>query len=229
MTHSEELDQLYSALAEFQNEVKSPEKDKTVKVKTRTGGNYSFQYATLGAILTVTKKLLASKGLSIIQMVDTYGVTLLLTHKSGQWLKTEPLNIPLDDKDKNDAQKFGSAVTYTKRYQYSAFLNIDADADDDGNFSVGNEVDEKETKKPAKKKPTKTTKKPETPKEKPTQEEQSEDEDSSDNSDFDQWLAEATDRTEIAKRFQQESKNIKNAQDRSELYKKVQQRLSSLK
>jgi len=44
------------ALSKAQASFEAIEKDKTVKVTTKTGGSYSFQYSTLDAIVKATKK-----------------------------------------------------------------------------------------------------------------------------------------------------------------------------
>lgn len=57
----------------------------------------------------------------------TFLITKLL-HSSGEELVSEML-IPFTD----DPQKFGSYLTYFKRYQITCILGISADEDDDGN------------------------------------------------------------------------------------------------
>lgn len=47
MERSEQIDQLATALSKFQGSLEQPKLNSTVKVKTRTGGEYSFKYADL--------------------------------------------------------------------------------------------------------------------------------------------------------------------------------------
>ncbi|MCT2883007.1 ERF family protein, partial [Lentilactobacillus buchneri] len=45
----------------------------------------------------------------------------------------DPLNVPVG---KNDAQAFGSAETYARRYTLSAVFGVTSDVDDDGNSAT---------------------------------------------------------------------------------------------
>jgi hypothetical protein len=71
-----------------------------------------------------------------IQSVDKDGVTLLLTHESGEWIRTDAMPIRCEE---NGAQAYGSAISYAKRYQICAVFGITADEDDDGNGADGNQ------------------------------------------------------------------------------------------
>lgn len=136
---SEEIDKLAAALCKFQGEMPVLSFDATVRVRSKSGAEYSFKYATLQNIVTTAKPYLEKNGLSVIQLVGTNTVTTVLMHSSGQWVsiecevkQTEP-----------GAQAFGSAVTYIKRYQYSAILGIVADEDDDANITDGNTLEKR--------------------------------------------------------------------------------------
>ena len=65
MERSEQIDQLAAALAKFQGELEQPKMNSTVKVKTRTGGEYSFKYADLSECKAAAKKPLAENGLAV--------------------------------------------------------------------------------------------------------------------------------------------------------------------
>lgn len=163
---SQETDKLFDALATFQGTCPTVAKDATVKVKTRNGGSYTFDYATLGNILETTKETLAENGLSVIQFTESAGVSTMITHKSGQWLKTEGLKLSADprfDKNGNELpptpQDVGSTLTYAKRYQLSGVLKVDAMDDDDANVASGNTAEKKAPAKKAKKTPKKEAKK----------------------------------------------------------------------
>lgn len=129
------------ALAKAQAAFPSIPKDRTVKVKTRTGGEYTFSYAPLDTILACVRQPLAANGLAIIQQVvtDAQGVEQLRTsllHESGESLHCD---VPiLVAQGENGAQAYGSAITYARRYGVTTLLCIAADEDDDGNAADGN-------------------------------------------------------------------------------------------
>lgn len=145
---SEQINELATALAKFQAECPNIGLDREVKVRMKTGGEYSFTYATAGNIKSVITPLLAKNGLSYSQLVGIDGaVNTLLLHSSGQWLASSLLI----KSDTPTAQGIGSAITYAKRYALSAILGIVTDDDDDGNMATGNEYtthDKVENNKP---------------------------------------------------------------------------------
>ena len=63
-----EQEQLNEALAKAQGEFPPIPREKTVTVKTKTGGSYSFAYAPLDAILSACRPVLAKNGLAITQL-----------------------------------------------------------------------------------------------------------------------------------------------------------------
>lgn len=149
---SESIKELASALAK----VKFGEigKSKSVKVQTRTGGSYSFQYAPMEVIMGAIRGPLAKEGLSLTQSVDgtvRLVVETTLIHASGEWLRSySPVVIP----EKRDAegnvvsttaQEMGSAISYARRYGVTLACCLVADEDDDANIADGNEVTEKKT------------------------------------------------------------------------------------
>jgi hypothetical protein len=86
---------------------------------------FHSKYATLDSIIEATKESLLSNGLWIIQGQNT----TRLVHESGEWIEIE-VNLPAA---KNDPQGFGSAMTYARRYGYSAILGLATEEDDDAN------------------------------------------------------------------------------------------------
>lgn len=138
MGQSEQLDQLAIALSEFQKKLKQPKRDSTAKIPTKSGGEYSYRYASLDAVWEAVKEgdLLANCGFCIIQTsgyaisegesIDTLETMLL--HKSGQYKTGEQV---LRSKQL-DSQGMGSAMTYAKRYGMCAILGIVPAEDDDG-------------------------------------------------------------------------------------------------
>lgn len=142
---SAEINEISAALSAFQGGVDQPKLEKEVKVKTRTGGEYKFKYADLSACVKAASPMLKEHGLSVAQLINDGKLITILSHKSGQWLKSE-LTLPPQGVD---YQAFGSAITYLKRYSYCAILGVVADTDDDANMACGNEVNIKD-RRPAK-------------------------------------------------------------------------------
>lgn len=137
MKTSEQIADLAKALAEAQSEIQPPAKDKTARVKTKAGGEYTFDYVDLASVLDAVRGPLAKHGLSIAQgTAGENGKTALetrLMHVSGQWMESAyPLSF------QGSAQEKGSELTYARRYALCAMLGIAAEADDDGNAASGN-------------------------------------------------------------------------------------------
>lgn len=137
--HSAQVGQLAAALAAAQGEFQPILKDRTVTVRgTRRDGSetsYTFAYATLDAILTAVRPSLAEHGLALVQLVDGDAVRTMVLHTSGEWLAHELPLIP-----QAEPQRYGSELSYKRRYGISTLLCVAADEDDDGNSSAGNEA-----------------------------------------------------------------------------------------
>lgn len=147
MKSSESLSNLATALSKAQGEAKDI-------VKGKQG--YGYKYATLESILSMLRPILSSNGLSVIQSNGNEGnlitVTTRLMHSSGEWLEDSGgVEFQLL-KGMNNAQSVGSAISYLRRYQISAFMNITSDEDVDGDVDVGQA--KKNTQPPAENKQT---------------------------------------------------------------------------
>lgn len=134
---SAEINEIATALSALQGSIKQPKLNKEVEVKTKTGGQYKFKYADLSACAEAAAPALKENGLAVSQIICNWTLITLLTHKSGQWIKSE---LPISLNNGADYQALGSAITYIKRYSYCAILGIVADADDDANAACGNEA-----------------------------------------------------------------------------------------
>lgn len=134
---SAEINEIAAALSALQGSIKQPKLNKEVEVKTKTGGKYKFKYADLSACAEAAAPALKENGLAVSQIICNWTLITLLTHKSGQWIKSE---LPISLNQGADYQALGSAITYIKRYSYCAILGIVADADDDANAACGNEA-----------------------------------------------------------------------------------------
>lgn len=123
METSTSIKEIATALLTFHNHVGA------VK-KSAENPFFKSSYADLPAILEAVKKPLQSAGLSFAQFpVGQHGLTTILMHTSGEWMKATYEMVPV----KNDPQGHGSAITYARRYALGAILGISTEEDDDGN------------------------------------------------------------------------------------------------
>jgi hypothetical protein len=145
--HSELINELATALAKAQGQMRAASKD-------AVNPHLKNTYATLSSIIEAAREALSANGLAFSQILSQgdEGLILetLLMHSSGQWLQSEVLiRVATDNRGINGAQALGSALTYYKRYALAALLGISvSDEDDDGNGA------EQPTRKPAQQRPT---------------------------------------------------------------------------
>ena len=126
MEQSDKTDELFKALANAQATLEPA-------VKDAFNPHLKTKYADLASVWDAARAPLADNGLSAVQEVigaeRGVGVTTQINHISGQWLRLGPLFIPAD---KVNAQGYGSAISYGKRYGLCAALGIVSEDDDDG-------------------------------------------------------------------------------------------------
>lgn len=145
MIFSEQNTNVSSALAKSWADLETPKHNATVKVSTKSGGSYSFDYTDLNGIFEAARKVFKENGLSIIQNSYTEAtangllacVETMFLHNSGEWVKSFPLKFPAA----GGMQDFGGQITYMKRYSLSAMLGIATEKDDDANGASGNTYD----------------------------------------------------------------------------------------
>jgi hypothetical protein len=102
-------------------------------LKTSTNPHFKSKYVSLDGCIEAVIDALNNNGIGLIQQNHEaeHGVTVetLLIHESGESLSGGKLFVPAT---KQDAQGFGSALTYARRYSLMATCGI-APEDDDGN------------------------------------------------------------------------------------------------
>ncbi len=136
MQTSEQINELAAALAKAQGQFAPASKD--AENGAFKQGNKASKYADIAAVWEAVRKPLSDNGLAVMQQASRQeggvAITTQIMHSSGQWMRCEPLVIPMS---KPDAHGVGSATTYGRRFSLCAVLGIVADADDDGNEAVG--------------------------------------------------------------------------------------------
>ena len=121
---SADISAIAAAVSAFQGEIEQP-------ALNRENPYFKSRYVDLSGVLKSAQKLLSKNGLSVMQIISGGDIITLLTHKSGQWVKSVcPIGSYKSQQDR------GSAITYTKRYAICAMLGIAADTDDDGNAAT---------------------------------------------------------------------------------------------
>lgn len=128
--HSEQLGDLAKALAKAQGELQDAKKD-------AKNPHFKNTYATLASVRAAVTPVLAKCGLCTLQSFEPHGadgvcVVTWLLHESGQFIRSR-LYLPVS---KKDAQGFGSAISYGRRYALAAIAGIAADDDDDAEVAI---------------------------------------------------------------------------------------------
>lgn len=124
MEKSEQINELVTALAKAQAEMKNPTLDSSNPF-------FKNKYVSLAGVREAVTPTLAKFGLAVTQLIGHQegGITCqtVLMHVSGQWL-SGTLYMP---SGKQDAQGYGSAITYARRYALMAICGVVGDEDDD--------------------------------------------------------------------------------------------------
>lgn len=102
-------------------------------LKDKSNPHFRSKYADLGACLDAVDEALLAQGIALTQETDRCDdgvlVRTVMLHESGERMDFGWLHVPAS---KQDAQGYGSALTYARRYSLMAACGI-APEDDDGN------------------------------------------------------------------------------------------------
>lgn len=129
---SECVDQIFGAYIDLMPMLENLSRDRQ---------GHGYKYADLAQLINETREPLLKCGLAITQfgaIVDgkNYLVTQLM-HRSGQWMRGYYELEKAGMRGANDAQQMGAALTYARRYNMSAMLNIAQEDDDAAGVSRG--------------------------------------------------------------------------------------------
>jgi len=98
--------------------------------------HFGSDYATLDAVLSTVRPVLAAEGLSLSQLVESdpgaIAVRTMLMHSSGQWISSRA-SWPVG----TNIQQACGVITYLRRYGVAAITGTASDKDDDGNTGTG--------------------------------------------------------------------------------------------
>lgn len=125
MRTSESISKIATALLDAQKLI-------TFAAKDSKNPAFKSTYANLESVIEAVKLPLNDSGIVFVQAFSPSAPGFLnlstrLIHSSGEWLEDEMV-VPLQ---KNDAQGYGSAATYARRYALAAITGL-YQADDDG-------------------------------------------------------------------------------------------------
>lgn len=140
--HSMTLGALAKALAAAQGKIQGAR-------KTAQNPHLKNKYATLADVWDACRDPLSAHGLAVVQTTEPHGkdgvcVKTLLVHESGEWISSR-LFLPVT---KPDAQGFGSALTYARRYALASMVGVCPD-DDDANAATGQRAPVEAVERPA--------------------------------------------------------------------------------
>ena len=125
------MKELYSAIVKAQAAMSHAAKD-------AKNPHFKSAYSSLASVIDAVRPALSANNLAFVQKLHTadsgISIETVLIHESGQEMSCGVLFIPAT---KQDAQGFGSAISYGKRYSLQAALGIASD-DDDGQSAVKN-------------------------------------------------------------------------------------------
>ena len=124
MKTSESIKEIAGALVKAQAEIKAA-------IKDATNPFFKNRYADLASVIEAVRTPLNKAGICFLQPASStpegVAVETILIHTSGEWV-SETLTMPVN---KQDAQAFGSACTYGRRYGLQSLCGVPSE-DDDG-------------------------------------------------------------------------------------------------
>lgn len=128
MKTSESINELATALSKAQAAM-------TGAKKSSANPFFKSKYSDLASVCEAISAPFADNGLSYIQspefLDNKITVTTRIMHSSGQWIEGV-VSLP---PTKQDAQGYGSAITYGRRFGLQAMVGVPS-VDDDGNDAV---------------------------------------------------------------------------------------------
>lgn len=127
---------LAEALCAAQKQMQNPKKDKTARVRTKSGGEYTYSYTTLDAVLDVVRPALNEQGVFLSQHSESAAGGMMLHTRVMYGDAVQELDVTPYQYDK-DPQEFGKRETYARRYSLLKAFGLAGDDDTDGDTGAG--------------------------------------------------------------------------------------------
>jgi len=112
-------------------------------LKTSTNPHFKSKYVDLAGCVEAVLDALNNHGFALIQKThdceNGVKVETIFMHESGEQISGGTIHVPAD---KQNAQGYGSALTYARRYSLMAACGI-APEDDDGNAASSKSIADK--------------------------------------------------------------------------------------
>jgi len=129
MKTSESISNIAAALVKAQANIHGALKDST-------NPHFKSKYADLSSVMEAVKAPLLAQGIAIVQATEPseaseVRLSTMLLHSSGEYI-ADTITVPVN---KQDAQGYGSAMTYARRYGLQAMTGC-CPEDDDGNAAA---------------------------------------------------------------------------------------------
>lgn len=153
---SEQIGDLAKGMHIFRKQLKQPMKD-------ANNPFFKANYVPLENVTEAIDEAIAGTGLAYISEPKGNIMYTLIMHDSGQFMYIE--GSPIVVGGKKDAQAYGSALSYARRYSLSTAFGISSDKDDDGNGAsyasspqqIKSQPRQRQPQKPAQNKPVQTS------------------------------------------------------------------------
>jgi hypothetical protein len=133
MITSENIEKLAVALSKAQSAM-------TGAKKSEKNLFFKSKYSNLESVIEAISEPFAFNGLCFVQGAEfnegRISVKTRIIHSSGQWIESDTVLPPT----KNDAQGYGSAITYARRYGLQSLAGVPS-VDDDGNAAVKHQAE----------------------------------------------------------------------------------------
>jgi hypothetical protein len=123
------------AMRKFQAECPSIRHERTAKIATRGGSEYSYTYAELDVIAKTVNPILAKHGLSYRWNAEVEASTLkcscVVSHEGGHEAPPATISLPVENPSAmSPQQKVGAALTFARRQTLSMALGLTTTDDD---------------------------------------------------------------------------------------------------
>jgi hypothetical protein len=130
---SETIATLAAALAKAQIELINPEKSLVATIRTDSGVDQTFRYASLASGLEIVRKILGQHEIATVQTTSIdqaariINLTTVLAHSSGEWIASDWPVCPVSETE--TPHRMGAALTYARRYALFTLVGIAGEDD----------------------------------------------------------------------------------------------------